>query len=148
MRSFVVRMLIMALFSGAAAAAEPWQQELAGPLVKIAAGQMIFEEFELCAIPAYAETGETRSIQVKTRGEAPAGAFISRDYFVALMAVLSADASEQVEVDCKPLASLIGKPDVENTVRMTKDGFQFESRDNRTGQSETVTTRWQDLFAE
>ena len=59
MRSFVVRILIMALFTGAAAAAEPWQQELAGPLVKIAAGQMIFEEFELCAIPADAECIQT-----------------------------------------------------------------------------------------
>lgn len=148
MQSFVVRALVLLLVSGTAMAVEPWQKELARSLVKVEPGRMIFEEVELCTVPADAGTADSRSLQVRTRGEAPAGTFISRDYFVALMAVMVGSIDEDEELDCKPLASPIGNPDVEIAVRMTKDGVQVESKDNRTGQSDTVTNRWQDLVAE
>jgi hypothetical protein len=131
-----------------AVAGEPWEKALAGPLVKIVSGQMIYEEYELCRSSADEAPEDSQSIQVKTRGVAPAGSFISRDYFVALVAVLAASQQQEMADNCKSLGSPIGKADVEISIQMTKDGFQVEYKNARTGQSNAVTSRWQDIFAD
>lgn len=129
--------------------AQDWKKELSSPLVTISGSKMIYEGFDLCSVAPPQEGAETSSIQVKTRSEAPKGAFISRDYFVALTAAISIAIVEQLgDPDCKTLDAPIGNPDLEINIHMTEGGMQVEYSDTTTGQKSRSTTRWQDLFAE
>lgn len=149
MKNALVVASIVAIVSGSASAEDNWRKELAGPLVIIAGGKMIFQEFELCAVTSTAPGSEPLTVQVKTRSEAPAGTFISRDNFIAITAIVSASLTAEFGNDnCKTLNAPIGDPDLKIDIHMTKEGLQVASEDVRTDQKNSVTTRWQDLFAE
>ncbi|MDP2325590.1 MAG: hypothetical protein Q8N51_16395 [Gammaproteobacteria bacterium] len=149
MKNALVVASIVTIFSGSASADDNWKKELAGPLVTISGGKMIFQEFELCTVTPTAPGSEPLTVQVKTRSEAPAGTFISRDNFIALTAMVSVLQTAALGDDnCKTLSAPIGDPDLTIDIHMTKEGFQVASEYVRTGQKNSVTTRWQNLFAE
>lgn len=140
--------ILASVLAAPSAIAGDWRKELAAPLVKIAGGKMIYEEFELCSGAAQEGT-ETSSIEVRTRSEAPNSKFISRDNFVALTAAMSMELLEQFgDLDCKTLDAPIGAADVEITFHMAEAGMQVEVSNTGTGQKSRSTMRWEDLFAE
>lgn len=135
--------------SASLADAGSWKKELAGPLVTIQNGTMVFDELELCTVPAESPEEEPDSWQVRTRSEAAAGKFISRDYFVALSAMISAEVTTQMgDTSCTNLQQTIGRPDLEIRITMTAEGIQTEVANTRTGGIERNTVRWETLFEE
>lgn len=140
---------LVALLTMSSDFAADWKKELARPLVKVVSNQMVYEEFALCTVPPDNNDAEPSAFQMKTRSEAPHGQFISRDYFVAITAMLQTEILGQFgDVDCTPLKSPIGTPDLEIKLVMTQEGMQVETTDTKTGQKNRETLRWDDIFAE
>ena len=159
MRStIVVTALVLSLFLPSFASAADWKAMIAADRVKVANGKMTLEEYSLCkvTVPGAAKS----SIQVRSFAEAPVGAGISRDFFVAFQAMnetflvlamgYAVANGTTVDVlralDCDPIAAPIGKVDIEINVYMTSDGFQLAVVDGTSGETTQESQRWEDAF--
>jgi hypothetical protein len=118
-----------------------WKHELARDLVKVQGDTMVVEAYEVC-------TTDEASYQLHLRSQAPRDGGISRDNFVAftVMARLAAE-SELGEADCKEVSAPIGEVDVRISIQMTGEGFRREYHDRRTGETDSSTVLWSDVFA-
>lgn len=146
-RTPIVFVLFAATISSAWGA-EDWRKILAAPAVKLSQGKMLYEGIELCTLRRSSQREPPTNLQVRTRSEAPAGKFISRDNFIAITVSASVALMERLgQPECKTLDRVIGQPDIEVKVVMTEAGFQIEVSDTRTGQTNRQTSRWEDVFA-
>jgi hypothetical protein len=139
-------------------AAQDHTAELLENAVEIRGDKMVVEEYTLDRI---APSGyQPVQLQVRRYAEAPAEGVISRDYFVALSAVLHTMIMQQAlaEVydlpastflktyDSKDLEAPIGSPDLEISLFVTADGLQIEVRDNNDGITNRHTSTWSEFF--
>jgi phage tail sheath gpL-like len=123
--------------------AQDYQARLLKDMVKTANGKMTVEDFTLITL----SNGNT--LQVKSHGEAPATAVISRDNFVALFSqTVTSITEEMTKADegatTKDLDGIIGNPDVTVNVFVAKSGIQIEVKTGEEVNRSTV--KWEDLF--
>lgn len=130
-----------------ASQAQDWRKELKADVVTVKDGKMTIERAEIFKTE---EEGESVSLQIKLTAECPESAGISRDNFVAFTMIAYMKYLETVAggeaYSTEALESLIGKPDLEISIDMTKDGFQIRGVNNKSGEKENATTKWADIF--
>ena len=118
------------------------QADLLKDLVHIVNGKMVITDNELLT------QSDGTSIQIKAYSEAPAAGLISRDYFVEAFSILTYEMINLLKSDdkaeTKTLSELIGNPDVEINLYMTKGGIQIEIKSGE--ETNRKTMQWSEMF--
>lgn len=135
------------LLSSSVAHAQPhWKEMIGRDQVKIAGGKMVSEGYKLCKMA-------NKSFQLRSYAEAPESAGLSRDFFIQFATMMEliptlalAKASGDVDLNCKPITSPIGKVDLELNVYMTGEGFQVEMVQTTSQKTTRHASRWADIF--
>lgn len=138
--------LLSCLLISPALAETNWKELLKKDAVKLKAGKMQYEQYEVCNITS--KKGEKLgSFQVKTLSEAPDNDFISRDNFLIFTTMISSSLNE-IKSDCQDVERAIGNPDIVLSIHMTPEGIQSEFINTKTGEKSRDTNTWKALFAE
>jgi len=150
--SVAILSLIIATRPGEASENPPWADRLKADLVRVEGGMFKYEDLALCAVNASGQS--KRNVQIRSRAEAPGKAVLSRDQFVALVTqyetilILGLTAVSQGSLSCRPLDEVIGVPDLEISIVMTKNGLQYEATVPATGKVDRSVMTWAEVFPE
>ncbi|MGH0036960.1 MAG: hypothetical protein ACQGVK_18185 [Myxococcota bacterium] len=145
------------------AAALTWQRDLSKPLLEVSDGKMVMDQVSLCRYQSPGSgTAERRYFHLRVHSEAPDGAFISPDNFVAVTVglttrVILALAERVPDVSplqafralrCKGVSSPLGEVEHELRFEMKSEGIDVKRTNRLTGERIREVMKWSDLYPE
>jgi hypothetical protein len=140
-----------------------WQRNLGQPLVEAVDGKMVIDQVSLCRFQKPgAEPSERRYFHLRVYSEAPDGAFISPDNFVAVTVSLTTrivlGLAERVPdvsplqafraLRCKGVSSPLGEIEHELRYEMKPEGIEVKRTNRLTGERIREVMKWSDLYPE
>lgn len=144
--------LVVLAFAMAGASADA---DLADDLVEVRDGKFVYEEHSVCGLPGHYGWPEGIELRQSAYAEASADGAVSRDNFVAAIAVyltaVEFRLATEVGVppmqafgafDCETVDAHASRADVEIRMTVDGDGMQVEVLDTGSGHSNRSTLPW------